>query len=164
LARAVNFLSWKRGLARPAAVEPTHTVFRVDLRELGWDRPLLRKGADSGHNLFDLALLEYPFGVVVPESPAYQALLREYVAPAGVARPVPCVRADWFVSTATQPPLYHDFLGLPATLAGLEKLLGVDAAANVRDGRAVRGGVVSSGVSRNNRVVERHPARYGAYW
>jgi serine/threonine-protein kinase len=164
LARAVNVLSWKRGLVRPVAVEPTRTVFRIDLRDLGWDRPLLRKGQNSGHNLFDLALLEYPYGVIVADSPAYQALLREFVGPAGLARPVPCVRADWFVSTATQPPLYHDFLGLPTTLAGLERLLGVDAAADVRDGRAVRGGVVSSGVSRNNRVVERHAARYGAYW
>src|SRR5262249_51431530 len=30
--------------------------------------------------------------------------------------------------------------------------------------RLVRAGFLSSGVSRANRVVERHPARYGAYW
>jgi serine/threonine-protein kinase len=164
LARAVNFLSWKRTLVRPVAVEPTHTVFRIDLRSLGWDRALLRKGQESGHSLFDLALLEYPYGVLVPQSAAYQALLREYVGPAGLVRPVPCVRADWFVSVATQPPLYHDFLGLPATLGELERLLGVDAEADVRESRAVRGGVVTSGVSRNNRVVERHAAQYGAHW
>jgi serine/threonine-protein kinase len=164
LARAVNFLSWKRTLVRPAVVEPTHTVFRIDLRDLGWDRPLLRKGENSGHNLFDLALLEYPYGVLSTESVAYQSLLREFVQQANLIRPIPCIRADWFVSVATQPPLYHDFLGLPTTLSDLERLLDVDSAADVRDGQAVRGGMASSGVSLNNRVVERHTGKFGGYW
>jgi serine/threonine-protein kinase len=74
------------------------------------------------------------------------------------------MRADWFVSTATQPPLYEDFLQLPRTLKELETLLGVDSAANVAGFNAVRAGMVTSGVSRNNRVVERHETKYGAYW
>ena len=74
------------------------------------------------------------------------------------------VPADWFVSTATLPPLYEDFLQLPFDLKGLEERLGVDARADIDDGRAVRAGMTVSGVSRNNRVVERHPAKFGAYW
>jgi serine/threonine-protein kinase len=74
------------------------------------------------------------------------------------------VRADWFVSVVTQPPLYHDFLRLPHTLAELEKKLGVDSRDNLDSDVARRAGMAVSGVSRNNRVVERHPSRYGAYW
>ena len=40
----------------------------------------------------------------------------------------PCIRADWFVATASRPPLYHDLLQLPTNLAELEAQLRVDAA------------------------------------
>ena len=152
----------------PAPIEPTSTVFRIDLRALGWDeRPFERVGDHAGAaplNLFDLALLEYPYGVVYEDSEAFDQLAREFLGPAGQVRPIAYVRADWFVSTATQPPLYDDFLRLPFDLKALEDRLGVDAQADLDAGRAVRAGMTVSDVSRNNRVVERHPARYGAYW
>jgi serine/threonine-protein kinase len=77
---------------------------------------------------------------------------------------VPFVRLDWFVSTATQSPLYEDLLQLPRELSELEALIGVEAESNLQTFTARRAGMTLSGVSRNNRVVERHPARYGAYW
>src|SRR5262249_41207164 len=43
-------------------------------------------------------------------------------------------------------------------------LLGVDFAADFGAGRLARAAFTGSGVSRNNRVVERQRARYGAYW
>jgi serine/threonine-protein kinase len=98
------------------------------------------------------------------ESQVYLALLRDFLSHADQIRPIPFVRADWFVSVATLPPLYEDFLQLPRTLKELEDLLGVDSEANVKEFKAVRGGVVESGVSRNNRVVERHETKYGYYW
>ncbi|MBV8316690.1 MAG: c-type cytochrome [Planctomycetaceae bacterium] len=168
LAKAINHLSWERELVHPRPIEPTSTVFRIDLRALGWDeRPFERVGDHAGAtplNLFDLALLEYPYGVVYEDSEAFDQLAREFLGPAGQVRPIAFVRADWFVSTATQPPLYDDFLRLPADLKALEDRLGVDAPADLDAGRAVRAGMTVSDVSRNNRVVERHPARYGAYW
>jgi serine/threonine-protein kinase len=74
------------------------------------------------------------------------------------------VRADWFVSVALQPPLYHDLLLLPQNLGDLEKFLQVDAEEEVKTFKAVRGGLIDSGVSNNNRAVERHATRFGAYW
>ncbi|MSQ96020.1 MAG: DUF4384 domain-containing protein [Gemmataceae bacterium] len=167
LAKAINHLSMKPKLVKPFVVESTHTVFRIDLRELGWDKSLLRrtqgKFEKSEFNVYDLALLEYPYAIV-PNSETFQALSREFLAPAKQSRPIAHVRADWFASVATQPPLYHDFLQLPLTVDELEKQLAVTSQANLKDGRALRGGVINSGVSRNNRVNERHPARFGAYW
>jgi hypothetical protein len=170
LAKAVNHLSWKRDLVRPYAVEPTKTIFRVDIRELGWDRQPFRKVVDgkagdaSPLTLWDLVLLEYPYGLIYERTDSYSSLLREFLIPAEQARPVAYVRADWFVSVATQPPLYHDLMLLPQNLADLEKFLDVDSEENVKTFKAVRGGLIDSGVSKNNRAVERHATRFGAYW
>jgi serine/threonine-protein kinase len=171
LAKAVNHLSWERRLVRPEAIDrPVNTVFAVDIRKLGWHKQLFERiraqktVGRSTLNLFDLALLEYPYGTIYPDSDTFNRLAEEYLIPAGLVRPIAYVRADWFVSIATQPPLYEDFLRLPAEVKDLETRLGVNAAANVRDLSARRAGLTVSGVSRNNRVVERHPAKYGAYW
>lgn len=167
LAKAINHLSWKAKLVRPIPVESTHTVYRIDLRELGWDKPLQRRAQGkfekTSFTVFDLALIEYPYATVT-NSEAFQALAREFLTPANQSRPITHLRADWFASVVTQPPLYHDFLQLPLNVEELEKTLGVNVQGNLRDGRAIRGGVINSGVSRNNRVNERHPARFGAYW
>ena len=168
LAKAINHLSWQKGLVRPEPIEPTRTVFRVDFRDLGWHQHPFERIVDgkpagpSRLNLFDLALLEYPYGVVPEDSETFDRLATEFLGPAGQVRPIPFVRADWFVSTATQPPLYEDFLQLPFTLKELERRLDVDVEADLRDGRARRAGLTVSDVSRNNRAVERHPARHGA--
>jgi mono/diheme cytochrome c family protein len=170
LAKAINHLSWQPTLVQPVPVETTKTVLRIDLRDLGWDkRPFkqVQNGkaeVENSMNIFDLALLEYPHGVMNHESQTYIALLKDFLNYADQIRPIPYVRGDWFVSTVTLPPLYEDFLQLPRTLKELEDLLGVDSAANVTNFKAVRGGMIKSGVSRNNRVVERHESKYGAYW
>jgi serine/threonine-protein kinase len=170
LAKAINHLSWQPELVRPTPIETTRTIFRIDIRQLGWDKQPFRqvKGgkfvANSNINIFDLALLEYPYGMVSHQSANYLLLVQEFLTHANQVRPVPYVRADWFVSTVTLPPLYEDFLQLPRTLKELEKMLGVDSAANIAAGKAFRAGMAQSGVSRNNRVVERHETKYGHYW
>ena len=68
---------------------------------------------------------------------------------------------------ASLPPLYHDLLSLPLTDRELETRLEVDVIRNLQNAPGVRvwrAGTNDSGVSNNNRVVERHTSRYGAYW
>jgi hypothetical protein len=78
---------------------------------------------------------------------------------------LPVVRGDWFVATASRPPLYDRLLKLPATLTELEvKKFGVYLERNFNDGTLRRGALVTSGVSRHNRLVERHRTPFGAYW
>ena len=80
---------------------------------------------------------------------------------------IPSVHVDWFIATASTPPLYHDLLSLPLTDRDLETRLEVDVARNLVNAPGVRvwrAGFNNSGVSTNNRVVERHASRYGAYW
>ena len=80
---------------------------------------------------------------------------------------VPFVHVDWFLATASLPPLYHDILDLPETDRELEEDLEVNVARNISSAPGVRvwrAGFNDSGVSTNNRVVERHTSQYGAYW
>jgi serine/threonine-protein kinase len=154
-----------RELFRPVPVDRHQVVYRVDIAELGWRREVLKStGEGRSLNAWDLMLLEYPYGVTQPDDAVFRALVREYLVPSGVARPVVCVRADWFVGAALQPPLYHELLFLPRTLAKLEEGLGVKAQENVDNLKAVRAGVIKSGVSQHNRVVERHTSSYGGYY
>ncbi len=169
LAKAINHLSREPEIVQPEIVDgETATVFAVDIRKLGWYKNLQTvrdgKAFRSKFNLYDLVLLEYPYGLIYEDSETYETLAVEYVGVAGLIRPLPYVRSDWFCSVALQPPLYHDLLQLPRDLQDLEKQLGVDAAENVRNYMVQRAGMAVSGVSRNNRAVERHAYSHGAYW
>ena len=71
------------------------------------------------------------------------------------------------MANASLPPLYHDLLSLPFTDRELETRLEVDVIRNLLNAPGVRvwrAGTNNSGVSNNNRVIERHTSRYGAYW
>src|SRR5262249_43911677 len=170
LAKAINHLSREPRLVRPKSIDaPANTVFAVDIRELGWHRKPFKvqagdKEVASDLTIFDLALLEYPYAIAYDGSETFDQLTKEFLVPANQVRPIPYLRADWFCSVVTLPPLYEDFLQLPFTLEELEKELGVDAQADLADRTAPRAGMTVSGVSRNNRVVERHAGRTGMYW
>ena len=70
---------------------------------------------------------------------------------------LPCVRGDWFVAAAVAAAAYHDLLQLPAT----DARAGEAARRRRRRGHPQRAASpapasTSSGVSRNNRLIERH--------
>ena len=168
LAKAINHLSRERNVLIPTVVDAAGTVLAIDLRKLGWHRSALREIGESQSdsqqlNLFDLVLLEYPYSVLPADSDSFDDVATEFLNVAAQVRPIPYVRADWFCSVVLQPPLYHDMLQLPLTLEELETDLGVDVQSNLDSGLAKRAGMTVSGVSRNNRVVERHPHRDGYY-
>jgi WD40 repeat protein/mono/diheme cytochrome c family protein len=146
LAKLVNSLSWHPRVTRPQPVDAARTLFRIDLRHYKWSA-----------RQWDRLAAVYPYRLA-EGSPAAKACAEL----AGTAQPH--LRGDWFVATASRPPFYHDFLQLPATDRGLERLLQVDVAADLLDDSAVRAGFNGSGVAKNNRVIERHDGPHGAYW
>jgi mono/diheme cytochrome c family protein len=146
LSKLLNALSWGRDIVPPRPVDPGRTVLRIDLRDYKWDAAA-----------WERLLADYPYGSL-PDSAAARDLA------ASAACPLPYVRADWFTAVACRPPLYYELLRLPPTVGELETLLRVDAAADIRGERVARAGFGNSGVSRNNRVIERHESAYGAYW
>src|SRR5262245_54314809 len=145
LAKLVNSLSWNRKITVPQPIDPAGVLLRIDLRDYDWTPGMWRTILDV-----------YPYGVLRPEGKPIEGFSGEAV---------PYVRADWFVASASVPPLYYALLGFPETTAQLEPLAGVDTTRDLAtEKKVMRAGVRNSGVSRNNRVLERHTTRYGAYW
>ena len=146
LAKLVNSLSWHPRVTAPVPIDPGHTVFRIDLRDYRWNA-----------RSWDRLIAAYPY------RPAEETAEAKALA-AATGSELPVLRGDWFVDTASRPPLYHDLLGLPDRDKGLERLVGVELLTDVQEENAARAGFNGSGVSRNNRILERHDANYGAYW
>lgn len=171
LAKAINHLTYEREPVTVSVVDgETASVFAVDIRRLGWHSPALTAEDDfitarSSLNLYDLLLLEYPYGIGYEDSQTYDRLVTEFMEPAKMVRQIPCLRTDWFCSMATQPALYHDIMKMPHTVGELERqIIGVDVDEDLKHHRVARGAVILSGVSRNNRAAERYPSSHGSYW
>jgi hypothetical protein len=148
LSKLVNHLSWEKEITRPKELGFENTVLRIDLRNYGWTTGTWRE-----------ILASYPYGLATAH--LYEKLDRVQ-ALSSVS--LPYIRVDWFIATASTPPLYHTILQLPDTLEHLEELLRVNATFDVERNLARRFGLRNSGVSRNNRAMERHSTIHGAYW
>jgi hypothetical protein len=146
LAKLLNSLSWNKEIINPRPVGPARTVFRIDVRDYTWNE-----------RVWGRLLAAYPHGVLLDTAEARAC----YGAAGGQ---LAYVRADWFVAAASRPPLYHELVQLPDTERALEEQLHLDVRENVRQERVARAGFNGSGVSRNNRLIERHASPYGSYW
>jgi hypothetical protein len=146
LSKLVNSLSWGNCVVVPKPIDPAKTIFRIDLRDFQWNEKVWAAIVSAN-----------PYGVVADTKEV------KFCSDATHCK-LPFVRADWFVAAASRPPLYHEVLQLPASDRALEKMLRVDVAENIRQERVARAGFNSSGVSRNNRLIERHESGGVVYW
>ena len=158
LSKLVNSLSWRFEITNPTPIDTAQTIFYIDLRRYEWNTR-----TDAWTQIEQV----YPYNIAF--DPETQAGLLDKLTQlqTETGNTVPFVHVDWFLATASLPPLYHDILGLPQTDSVLETQLEVDVASNIRNAPGInvwRAGFNDSGVSTNNRVVERHTSRYGAYW
>lgn len=189
LSKAINSLHWAADIRLPAAVaigsegdegtaaaatpSGAAVVYAIDMRRLidadgkTWDET----------NRWTTLVRAYPYGVSYAGSPQtaeakLQEEIRRLMQPRTEANPldrvaVPILRADWFVANALRPPLYHQLLGLPKSLFEFEQQLEVDVKAGFlasNETPLARAGFAKSGVSGQNRLVERTTSRFGAYW
>ena len=157
LYKLVNSLSWGGTVINPQPIDSQETIFYIDLRHYEWD-------VNDAWGQIETA---YPYHIAF-EAPTQTALRAQLGRlQTETETNIPSVHVDWFVATAATPPLYHDMLSLPLTDRELETRLGVNVGRNLRDAPGVRvwrAGFNNSGVSNNNRMVERHAFRDGAYW
>ena len=161
LSMSINSLSWAKTTVRVIPVGGSAgRVFRMNLSDYQrfdgslWDAALWKQILDR-----------YPYGIIHQTDSAAQTIATQTKCK------IAYIRADWFAYAATRPPLYHDLLGLPETVATLERRLGVDVEANIDAGIASRAGFNRSSaetdpVSGHNRLIERHslPATDGDYY
>lgn len=150
LGKLVNSLSWNNRIVEPKAIDPQRTIYRVDVRTLGWDDTVWQQIIEAD-----------PYSVKLDASdPDGKFCL------AATQCELPHVRADWFVAAASKPPLYHQVLQIPATLKELlsKRFPEVDIDRNIQQQSVRRVGISKSGVSQNNRLLEWHRANSGYIW
>ena len=161
LSKLVNSLSWGHDIIKPQPINPSQTLLYIDLRHYEWDE------WDTRDDVWKRIEQDYPYTIefnAETETERFEKLLQ---IRQDTGSNVPFIHADWFLATASLPPLYHDILRLPDTDLALEQQLNINVARNIQQSpgiRVSRAGIVDSGVSKNNRVVERHTSVYGAYW
>jgi len=155
LNKLLNHLSRSPYIRTPVAIDAARTIYRINLADYDWSEATWKSITDTD-----------PYAIVFEFEDALDIRRLAEVD-------LFAVKADWFIDAASQPPLYHTILELPATRQALEASLGIDVASNIaseltfdRD-LVVRAGFQDSKVSFSNRIVERHqlpssPRR--AYW
>ena len=177
LSKALNSLHWKKNVVVPEPIDKERTVFVVDVRQMDWDK----------YDLWREISLLYPYGLAYGNHPdnALRKLDEDIrdLGKCGIA----IIRADWFAASATRPPLYHTLLydrilmkgrkfdkeaakqGNPFHMKAQDLFgyLGVDPVGGFQQPipeRIARAGFAKSGVSGQNRMVERHRSNHGALW
>jgi hypothetical protein len=144
--KLLNSLSSEADVLKLRTVDPGKTVIAFNLEDLGWTE-------DDWNKI----VAAYPYAMK-PDTTLYK------VVTDATSTPLAWVRGDWFAFTASRPPLYYDLLKLPATFGELEKLVDVDTKSNIEKFLAKRAGFQNSGVSKHNRLIERHPIPAGYFW
>lgn len=154
-AKLVNHLSLDPVIHVPVAIDEARTIYRMDLVDYGWTTATWATITAAD-----------PYAVDFKESDAQ-------VIQNLAGTPLFSVKGDWFVESASQPPLYEQILELPETRFELEEKLKINVTQNIEDEKSLdrdevlRAGFQRSGVSYSNRVVERHQlpdATYRGYW
>lgn len=154
LAKLVNSLSWKNKIIPPQPLDADQTIFRIDLRDYGWDKK----------SLWNEVVKVYPYGL--KQSSHHDDKIRQLASEISQlgGDDLAYVRADWFVATASRPPLYHTMLELPDNIEQLRTRLHVFPKADFLDNSLARAGLITSKVSKQNRLLDRHNSVYGYYW
>lgn len=168
LSKVVNSLSWGQRIRVPEPVPflvppdlpeqdgIDQLVFAIDIRDYGWDKT----------SFWEEVQQKYPYGQSFEFADETLHELDQSIQDStGVVLPV--LRADWFIATATRPDLYHTALQIPQDARDLERRLDVDIAAAFRHPTLetiARAGFPRSGVSGQNRMVQRSDSRFGFYW
>ena len=144
LSKLVNSLSWGASIINPQPIDSTETIFYIDLRHYEWDVNEAWTEIES----------EYPYhiGFNAPEQSLLQAQLGRLQQE--MKCDIPSVHVDWFIASASLPPLYHDLLALPFTDRELETRLEVDVLRNLLNapgcvsggqGRTIQGYLITTG-------------------
>jgi hypothetical protein len=157
LTKLLNSSSRYFQLGQPVAIDSERTLYRIDLRDYGWNQATVVNGASFTDGWE--ALLSR-----VPSAVAFTGDQADDLARSTESK-VPLLMADAFIEAASSTELYYALTGAPATLAQLLASLPVNVQADVAQRTAQRAGLTISAESGLERVVERHAfASSRVYW
>lgn len=164
-----NSLSYERRIAPLTKIDDKGTLWRIDLKDYGWEQPRYEKMYQVDRvGVWRMLSHSYPYGVDFRSSENRQQrdLAMQIDEMAGLGGEHPVLRGDWLVYNAAQGEMYNLLMGIPKNTNELERELGVDRQQDFLNGDAVRAAVKVSGVSIGNRAMDRHQTRLGGgyYW
>ncbi len=144
--KLLNSLTYEPDPIMYEKLGPADTILRVNLDDMGWD-----------DDKWDLLQANNPFLI------RYDNSIARFIEEQTQTK-TPIIRADVFAFVAPRPQLYLDLLDLPDTYQELMDFIGFNDKEEIEKNRVVRAGFQNSGVSQNNRLIERFSTKFGAFW
>jgi hypothetical protein len=165
LIKVVQHLSTEASITPPYPVDSRGLIYRVDMRDYGWNRAVeVKPGFSKVIN-----------GVVTDQDPNAVPFVDLWEAAVDTASPYnveftgdeadelkrqtgtlfPYIQADAFIEASMTNNLYFAFIDAPATLPELFAQLGVDEQEQIDERRLLRAGFETSGVSKQERILDR---------
>lgn len=161
VSQLINMLSTRARIEAPQPIDRNDLVFRIDLRDYGWDREIVVDGQsfpDGWEAVLNFSAYAVPFiGNEADE-------IRE-----DTGTDVAILPADAMLDVASFGNLYYALVGIDVNQSLQDFIaneLLIDVGENVANGDVVRAGTTRTRVSRQDRVLERHEIedRQGVLW
>ena len=164
LFKSINSVSTNPVIGNPTPIDEGNTIYRIDIRDYNWDRQIDLK--DDGTILFNDAWDAIVDGVGAFAVPFTGDQADDLVQDS--ATEVPFLAVNAFIQASEFGDLYYALIGGRANLFDFEKdVLKIDTVAEIADDNLLRGGFSNSGVSKQERVLNRFDqgtAGGYAYW
>jgi serine/threonine-protein kinase len=171
LFKGINSVSTETVVKQPVAIDRDEVIYRIDIRDYGWDREIDLQDND----VTDPANVDFADGwEAIIANPTTAAYAVEYIgdqaddlkADAGTL--VPFLPVNVFIQATEFGDLYYTLIGGKANLFDFElEVLGIDTAEEIERDNLMRAGFENSGVSKQERVLNRFDSNLGAgssYW
>jgi len=164
LFKGINSVSTDPEVHQPQPIDPDNTIYRIDIRDYQWDREIDLEDNNSVDFADAWLAIVDGVGEFAVEYTGDDA--DDLVADAGTA--VPFLPVNAFTQFTQQGDLYYALIGGRANLFDFElEVLQIDTLAEQADNNVIRAGFASSGVSKQERVLNRFDsgvANGQSYW
>jgi hypothetical protein len=151
--RALNGLSTEVGIVVPEAIDEAGVIYRIDLRDLGWDQPATVDGV-AFDDKWEAIIAASPYAVELEGDDADSAKLAAQTS-------VPVLFSDALIDATVVGDLYYELIGMGADAFALFAQLGIDFT-----DVDVRAGTSSSRMSQQDTIIQRFEQGnvQGFYW
>jgi hypothetical protein len=166
LFKGINSVSTNPQVTEPVAIDSDETIYRIDLRDFNWDRNIDLED-DGVVDFVDAWEAIIADDAAAPYAIQYQGdQADDLIADSGTN--VPFLPVNAFIQASEFGSLYYSLIGGKANLFDFEKqVLNIDTAAEIADDNLMRAGFSNSGVSKQERVLNRFDSGVSgglAYW
>jgi mono/diheme cytochrome c family protein len=166
LFKGINSVSTNTRVTQPVAIDQDELIYRIDIRDYNWDRDI---------DLEDDGVVDFADGwEAIIANPATAVYAVEYTGDQAddlkedAQTLVPFLPVNVFIQASEFGDLYYTLIGAKENLFDFElEVLGIDTAAEIAEDNLMRAGFENSGVSKQERVLNRFDSNLGPgtnYW